>query len=608
MIFRQFPVNSFAALAALISTTCLAQSPASPGPAGGCALAGTQASSRNQAQLVQLPELRMPPGKDRLGVPNWRWKAVCRAAVRSLVVCLFWGYSSFAFSATCAQLTQLSVPHTTVVSAEILHALTIPGRPQMKLPEFCRVIATASPVVGSRIGIEVWIPISGWNGRFEGVGNGGYSSAINYYAMAEALRRGSAVAATDTGHKGADLKFVVGHPERIDDWGFRAIHVMTEFAKLVLRDFEGRFPEYSYFNGCSTGGGQALSEAQRFPDDYGGILAGDPGNDRVNLNTAFLWAYIADHRVPGQQLSESKLQLLHAAALRTCDGNDGIADGVIEDPPACRFDPTVLECKGDSTKDCLTPAEVQTAKAIYAGPSYGGKQIYPGFEPGSEILSGLPIGGWGTYLTGLPDPKRLDFWKYWVFDDAAWDWHSFDFNKDVKYANRKLAAVNSVDPDLRGFINHGGKLLLYHGWADPVVPPESTIQYFNRVTALLGNQRVAQGVRLFLVPGMGHCVGGYGPLPAGNQWPPQVSLQKDSSASLHQPEPDPHHDFLGALERWTENGDAPKSVIGSQKLLSGKLRTRPICAYPLIAKWTGQGSRDDAENFVCALPPVETHP
>ena len=548
-----------------------------------------------------------------LGAPKGQWKAVRRIALYSWVTSLFLGASPFAFSATCAQLTQLSVPHVTVASAEVLHTLAIPGQPSMELPEFCRVLATASPVLGSQIGIEVWIPLSGWDGRFEGTGNGGYSSTINYLAMAEALRRGSAVAGTDTGHTGGDLKFVVGHPKSIDDWGFRAIHAMTEFAKLVVRDLEDRFPDYSYFNGCSTGGGQALSEAQRFPEDYDGILAGDPGNDRVNLNTAFLWAYVQDHRVSGQQLTEGKLELLHAAALHACDRNDGIADGVIENPLACRFDPSTLICEGNRTEGCLTPAEVQTAKAIYAGPSHDRKEIYPGFEPGSEVLTGLPIGGWGTYLTGLSEPKRLDFWKYWAFDDAAWDWHSFDFNHDVSYANRKLAAVISVDPDLRAFIDRGGKLLLYHGWADPVVPPRSTIEYVDQVTALMGEQRTSQAVRLFLVPGMGHCAGGYGPLPAGNQRTPQSASPRGDSSSahrsdaLHEPALNPDHDFLGALERWTEKGVAPKSVIGSQKLPSGELRTRPICSYPRIAHWTGHGSSDDAANFVCSLPPAEAH-
>ncbi len=522
--------------------------------------------------------------------------------------------SAPAFSTSCDRLAHLAVPHVTIASASVRDSLKVPDQPDIKLPEFCRVVATASPAQGSHIGIEVWIPVSDWNGRLEGVGNGGYSSRIYHFAMANALRHGYAVVGTDTGHTGDDLKFAMGHPERIDDWGYRSIHVMTRFAKLVVRDLKGRFPDYSYFVGCSTGGGQALSEAQRFPDDYDGILAGDPGNDRVNLNALFLWAYAVDYRVPGQQLTPAKLILLHAAALHACDGDDGVADGIISNPLSCHFDPSVLLCDGSNERHCLTPAEVETAKAIYAGVSHDGKLVYPGFEPGSESMSGSIFPGWSAYLTGLDAPKRVDFWKYWVFNDPAWDWHSFDFGRDVKYANQKLADVNSIDPDLRRFSSHGGKLLLYHGWSDPVVPPRSTIEYVKRVAAFMGSRRASGTVRLFLVPGMGHCVGGYGPLPDGNQWPPQTShphreasigRNRDASRAAVPPS-DPSRSFFGALVRWTEEGTAPNKVIGGQRLPAGKVRTRPICVYPRVAKWTGQGSSDNAANFVCVVPPTET--
>lgn len=506
----------------------------------------------------------------------------------------------------CGQLARLVVPRVAVDSAEMLHQLTPLHGPPMDLPPFCRVIATATPVPGSKIGIEVWLPASGWDGRLEGVGNGGYSSAMDYGAMALALRRGSAVTATDTGHTGANLNFVVDHPESINDWGYRAVHVMTEFAKLTVRDYEGQFPNYSYFNSCSTGGGQALSEAQRYPDDYDGILAGDPGNNRVNLNTLFLWAYVVDHRVPGQTITGDKLALLQSAAVRACDRDDGVADGIISQPLACHFNPATLACHGDRPAGCLTPAQVATAQAIYAGPSYHGKSIYPGFEPGSEAMPGSTRGGWSSYLTNRPAPVREDFWKAWVFNDPAWDWHSFDFSRDVAYANQKLAAVNSVAPDLRAFAGHGGKLVLYHGWADPVVPPRSTIQYVDQVDALMGKAGASQTVRLFLVPGMGHCSGGYGPLPDGNRPPSSTSggtaPAPPSEASLL-PAPNPKTDFLGALERWREKGIAPTKVIGSQSLPTGKMRTRPICAYPKVARWNGHGSSDDATNFTCVQTP-----
>ncbi|HEY7837382.1 MAG TPA: tannase/feruloyl esterase family alpha/beta hydrolase [Terriglobales bacterium] len=527
------------------------------------------------------------------------------AVILVLTACL--ATAAPAAAASCGQLAQLAPPNVTVASAQLLHQVILPYGPPLAVPAFCRVIAVATPAAGSRIGIEVWIPAAGWDGRLEGVGNGGYASSMDYGAMIAALRRGSAVAATDTGHTGANLDFVVGHPESINDWGHRAVHVMTEFAKLAVRDLEGRFPDYSYFDSCSTGGGQALSEAQRYPGDYDGILAGDPGNDRVNLNTAFLWAYVVDHRVPGQEITGDQLQLLQAAAVRACDRDDGVADGIISEPLRCHFDPATLVCKGSSTAACLTPAQVATAKAIYAGPSFDGKSIYPGFEPGSEAVPGTARGGWSSYLTDKSEPVRVDFWKYWVFNDPAWDWHTFDFNRDVTYANAKLAAVNSVNPDLRAFARHGGKLLLYHGWADPVVPPRSTIQYVERVNAVMGSAGAAQVVRLFLVPGMGHCSGGYGPLPDGNRPPPgrgRGAAQPAPASASTLPEPNPKSDFLGALEYWREKGVAPTQVMGSQTLSTGRTRTRPVCAYPKVARWNGHGSSDNAVNFACAQEAV----
>lgn len=520
------------------------------------------------------------------------------------------GTSASAAATDCGQLAKLTIPHVTVTSATVRHAVHMTKRPTQPLPEYCRVLATASLVEGSRIGIEVWIPTTTWNGRLQGVGNGGYSSNISHYAMAGALMQGFAVVATDTGHQGEGPKFAVGHPQSIIDWGYRAVHEMTQFAKLAVRDFKGRSPEHSYFVGCSTGGGQALSEAQRFPADYDGILAGDPGNDRVNLNALFLWAYVVDHSTPGKTLTPAELHLLSAAAVSACDKNDGVTDGIISNPLACHFDPSVLQCKAEDGKNCLSTAQVATAKAIYTGITQQGQVVYPGFEPGSEALKGSIFPGWNTYLTGLAKPMRLDFWKDWVFDDPNWDWRSFDFNRDRVYANRKLADVVSVNPDLRAFARHGSKLILYHGWADPVVPPRQTIDYFNAVVHRMGEAQASQTTRLFMIPGMGHCVGGSGPLPDDQWWPPKGASRAESTheQARKQPPANPKTSLFGTLMRWTEQGDVQKSVIASQRLSTGTLRTRPICAYPQVATWTGRGSSDNASNFVCRAAQGEAQP
>jgi feruloyl esterase len=530
----------------------------------------------------------------RTSAGSLRW-ILSVLAILGVVIC----QDQVAKASGCKSLRGLTIPDVTIESAYQVPSgsLTLPG-PRIDfthLPEFCRVSAVATPSRDSMVRIEIWIPNVGkWSGRFQAVGNGGYSGDIDYRAMARALEMGDAAAGTDTGHSGGDLRFGAGHPERIIDWAYRAVHVMTETAKLTIRDYAGRFPDYSYFNGCSTGGGQGLAEAQRFPLDYDGILVGAPGNYRTSLNAGFLWAFLADHADAESGLTGDKLALLNKAAITACDATDGIRDGIINNPLQCHFDPGVLACRQGEDTNCLSKSQVQTARAIYRGPHAEGKQLFPGYEPGSEIVKGAPpaIGSWGAYLTGLPEPKRVDFWKYWVFDYSEWDWHTFDFRRDLVYANAKMDVVNATNPDLNAFQKHGGKLLIYQGWADPVVPPRASIQYVESVYADMGHARADKFVRLFLVPGMGHCGGGYGPLPAGNEFDPGAA----TTAQLR----DPDQSFLAALERWVERGITPHRIVASQVLASGVRRTRPICAYPQVAKWIGKGSTDDAPNFLCS--------
>src|SRR5579864_2340506 len=276
-----------------------------------------------------------------------------------------------AASPSCASLTNLFITDTTISSAEDLPAgpYTPSGTSAtLKLPAFCRVRAVSRPVSDSEIHFELWMPPrSTWNGKFEGTGNGGFSSAMSYATMAVALNHGYATAGSDTGHEGGDLTFGVGHPEKINDWAYRAVHVMTDTAKLIIRDYYGRLPRYSYFNGCSTGGHQALSEAQRFPADYDGIVAGDPGNNRVHLIAGFLWSWEAIHKDAPDPLPASKLPMIAKAVMAACDGIDGLADGIIDDPRRCTFDPSMLICKGEDGDSCLTAPQVESVKKVYGG-------------------------------------------------------------------------------------------------------------------------------------------------------------------------------------------------------------------------------------------------
>jgi feruloyl esterase len=503
--------------------------------------------------------------------------------------------------ASCSDLARLVIPQTTIVSATLNPAGTFirpePPEPESALslttPSFCRVIGIAEPTDDSVIKFEIWMPDAGqWNGKFLGVGNGAYYGSISYGAMADALSRGFATASTDTGHSGGDLRFAVGHPQKVIDWAYRAIHVMTENAKLILRDYYGRFPRHSYFRGCSTGGEQALSEAQRFPHDYDGVLAGDPGNNRTHLNAGFLWDFMAAHSDQYSILSVAKLKLINAAAVASCDGASEPKRGFVANPESCHFDPAILLCASIEQDNCLTSAQVEAVRKIYAGPknSRTGEQILPGYEPGSESPEGDANGGWKAYITGVSEPKRLDFWKYWVFDDPSWDWRSFDFDRDLTYADEKLSFVNAISPDLSAFSAAGGKLIAYSGWADPIGPPEDAVNYFKSVVKVSGGSEATQSFfRLFMVPGMSHCDDGPGPVPSGGAF-------GSNSKSVRV---DADHDLVDALDRWVQQNVLPRRLIASH-LKNGVIdRTGLLCPYPEIAKWKGSGSIFDAASFEC---------
>ena len=489
---------------------------------------------------------------------------------------------------SCPNLAALTIPGVTIRSANAVPAgpFTPPGSANaMTLPAFCRVEATARPTSDSDIKFEVWIPpAEAWNGKFQGVGNGGYSGAIGYAALAIGLRRGYAVASTDTGHAGDDMKFGQGHPEKLIDYGYRAIHVMTESAKLIIRDANGRFADKSYFVGCSAGGQQALSEAQRYPEDYDGIIAGDPANNRIRQTFAFLHSWIATHDKDGKPtIPPAKLPLLTKAAVEACDAIDGLKDGLIDDPRRCHFDPAKLLCKGGGDEPtCLTAAQVESAKKTYEGVKNPktGEQIFTGWPRGSEGFGEAPGQSWRAYIMDPAEPMRVGFFKYWLFHDPNWDYRTIDWERDLAFAEQKLGFMAAVDKDLGPFKKHGGKLLMYTGWSDPVVPPQDTVAYYEGVAKTMGGiEKTREFYRFFIAPGMGHCSGGPGP----NQF-----------------------DHLTALEQWVEKGVAPDKLIATHSTAGKVDRTRPLCLYPQVARWKGTGSTDEAANFSCVAAPAAT--
>ena len=455
----------------------------------------------------------------------------------------------------CDQLRSVSLPQTIITAAEIVAGNLA----------YCRIAAVLAPSADSHIEIELRLPTAGWNGKFEAVGNGGWAGSINTNAMAAALREGYATASTDTGHKSAETpggSFALGHPERLVDYGYRAVHEMTVTARALIAAFYGRAARLSYWNGCSNGGRQGLMEAQRYPEDFDGIVAGAPAANWSGRALSSLWVAQAVHKDDASYIPPAKYPLLHKAVLEACDALDGVRDGTLEDPVQCKFDPAVLRCPGADGPACLTTPQVEAARKIYAAR----QDVFPGLEPGSEL-------GWATY--GGPRPFSIgeDFFRFVVFQDPAWSYQALNFDRDVALAGRmEHGVINALDPNLRPFFAHGGKLIQYHGWSDPQIPPLHSVQYYGSVVRAMGDAAVQDSYRLFMVPGMQHCGGGSGP----NQF-----------------------NAVAALERWRESGQAPDRLMAWRVTNSQVEMSRPLCPYPLVAHYKGVGSTNDAANFVC---------
>ncbi len=479
---------------------------------------------------------------------------------------------------SCERLTTLSRPNTSITLAQAVGAgqFTPPagrggGRganPFAPLPAFCRVAATLTPAKDSEIKIEVWLPAANWNGKLQSVGNGAWAGNLSYPAMATAVAAGYAAASTDTGHTGGNANFIVGHPEKLVDFEERAVHEMTGAAKAVVDAFYGRAPQRAYFNGCSTGGRQALTEVQRYPADYDAIIAGAPANFAKRQTFGQIWLWQATHKDAASMLTPESYQVLHTAVLDACDARDGVKDGVIENPSRCAFDPKVTICQDGSASGCLTAPQVEAARKIYAGASNSRthEPLYPGLQPGSEL-------GWGSSVAAQPVGYATDFFKYIVFKDERWEPTQLNFDADVALTDKTATGLNAVDADLTRFIARGGKLLIYHGWSDPGIPPQNAVNYYQSVLATTPGKTAARdSVRAFMVPGMGHCGGGEG------------------TSTF---------DMVAAVDRWVESGVAPDRIPASRVVDGQTVRTRPLCAYPQTAVYNGSGSTDDASNFVC---------
>lgn len=509
--------------------------------------------------------------------------------------------------AKCEALAKLAVPNVTITTAKAIPAGEFDGPRHpftgadistfyKQLPAFCRVVAKAHPSSDSDITIEVWMPLDKWNGKLQGLANGGFAGAINYLELGAALQHGYVATGTDTGHTGSpiDAAWALGHPEKIIDFGYRGIHEMTHVAKVVIPQFYGSAPKRSYFAGCSDGGREALMEAQRYPDDYDGILAGAPANYWTGLLSLAVVDTQAVTATPASFIPPAKVPTIGKAVIDACDKLDGVADGLLNDPRQCHFDPATIQCKeGEDTKDCLTAPQVAALKTIYAGiQDSNGRTIFPGYLPGAEEGQG----GWGLWITG-PAPAKslmayfgLGYYANMVYSQKDWDYKTFAVDSGMKTATEKTAeALNATNADLSAFQKHGGKLILYHGWNDPAIPALNTVNYYNDVIAKMGSSAANAFTRLYMVPGMQHCGGGPGP--------------ENFGEALDATSTDPQHNIRITLENWVEKGTAPSSFIVSKAASATSPEiTRPLCPYPQSAKYKGTGDPNQAENFTCADP------
>jgi feruloyl esterase len=508
---------------------------------------------------------------------------------------------------------QFSAPFTTVQSVEFVPAGSFKppvGGALNNMPAFCRIVANVSVVPTSNVGVEIWLPTSGWNGKFQSIGTHGFGGQLYYADMASQLRRGYAISSSDIGHRlpaarGAGEFFVqwaYGHPQVIIDYAWRATHTQTIVSKAAITAYYGQPPRYSYFNGCSKGGSQGLQEAQMFPNDYDGIIAGGAVANFSGATAWHLWlaqVFFGNSGIAGDPhyIDPKKFPLITAAVLKACDKLDGVADGVLSDPRRCAWSPDELVCKaGQDVSQCLTPTQAAALKTAYA----------PLRDPVSQkiIYRGATKSGENANFrgqTGGPDPVGfgLAFYKAFVYEDPNWDWHTMDYSKSVQFAQTVNELYHfDIASDMSEFRKSRSKLIEYEGWLDNNFGPATFVDRYEQVGQISGG--VQQDYhRLFMVPGMMHCGGTDGATVIGAlgfSTPPPVL--------------DADHDLVSALEAWVEHGIAPNRLIATKYVggdaAKGIAFQRPLCPYPQAARYKGAGNSNDASSFVCALPGAPT--
>ncbi|HZM96152.1 MAG TPA: tannase/feruloyl esterase family alpha/beta hydrolase [Vicinamibacterales bacterium] len=519
--------------------------------------------------------------------------------------------------AACERLALLSLPNTTITLAQVVTAggfavpvnpatrggggssalagtlgpvPDVPGRvtantaglglgynggrgipPFSALPAFCRVAATLKPSPSSDIHMELWMPVSGWNGNFRGTSPNGLGGVINYNAMAVGLTDGFAVASTDTGHQGGETAWMQV-ADKVTDFAGRAMHETTVAGKALATAYYGNAPRYSYMIECGGGSAAALHEVQKYPADYNGIVVGGHAAHLTRQIFGQMWPWLATHPNGVAILPTAKLQVLHAAVLDKCDLLDGVRDGLLENPTRCTFDPKEIECRssGADGPNCLTTAQVEAVQKIYAGPTNPrtNEKVWSPLYRGSEL-------DWSFFSESAAPIGIATSALRMILGDPAWDYRTtpVDFDRHVALADRsEIARLNASNPDISAYVRKGGKLILSGGWNNALVPAGAVLDYYNNVQARIGIEDTRKSVRLYMVPGMIECNGGPG---------------TDT------------FDMLSVMRRWVERNESPDEVMASRVEHGKVVRTRPLCPYPLVATYRGTGSPDEARNFVC---------
>jgi pimeloyl-ACP methyl ester carboxylesterase len=456
---------------------------------------------------------------------------------------------------------------------------------------YCLVKVKVDP----QVNIWVSMPTSAWNGRFRAEGNGVYAGDSQLGPAVDSVRQGFVGTKTDTGHTGFFLSGAFGmsapgqpNTQLQTDFAYRSEHLMAVIGKQLAKAFYGQDPVRSYWYGCSTGGRQGLMMAQRYPNDYDAIVAGAPAIHWDRFQSYQIWPQLAMKFEAGGPIAIPKQQLATSRAVAACDAADGVTDGVIGDPRTCTYDPTTdtqitrASCTSSDTT-CLTPGEASAIQKIWGGArNLAGQQLWPGIERGADLAA---------FAGPVPFPIPIEQARYWVYFDPNWDWNTLTYANYEQYFNDNVRMVGPLmgtdNPDISKFKARGGKLIVYHGWADNLIMPQGTVQYYQQM-----QQTVAQSdsfARLYMVPGMGHCGGGAGVNEFG----------QDASGIVAA---DAKHDVFRALMDWSEKGTVPTSLIASRIDNGAVSRTLPLCPYPQVAKYSGSGSTMDAANYTCSAP------